>query len=83
MNKRVVIACDEQGQYSVGEMGNPEPGSGLLGESQEPQLQPVPNLDAALNMAAEILESDPEGEQQGQEALEAGFKKGQGYQGGM
>lgn len=84
MDKKVIIARDEQGQYSVGEMGAEapmEPGAALMGGEQEgPQMQPAPNLDAALDMAAALLESDPEAEAEGEQGLEAGFKKGMGYQ---
>jgi hypothetical protein len=79
--KKVVIACDEQGQYSVGEMPTAMDGA----QPSEPQMQPAPSLDAALDMAAGMLESDPAAEAEGEQGLLAGFKKGmgEGYQEGM
>ena len=78
MNKKIVISCDEQGVYSVGEMGGMEEGAEMGGE---PQMQPADNLDAALNMAREMLEANPEGEAQANAQFEGGYKQAGGPMG--
>ena len=79
MNKKILISCDEQGVYSVGEMGGMEGMDG--GEGMEPQMQPADNLDAALNMAREMLSANPEGEAQANAQFEGGYKQAGGPMG--
>lgn len=72
--KTVVIKCDEEGSYSIGEMPTPE----MMGEGEAmggmPELQPVDSLDEALEQAREMLvEGHEDGDAAAEEALGSGF----------
>lgn len=86
MNKTIVIACDEQGQYSVGEKPAASEEMGM-GDAQ-PEMQPAESLDSALEMARELFGDDPTGEvsAEGDEQMAKGFKSAGGdeyMRGGM
>lgn len=89
-NKTVVIDCDPQGNYSVGEephepMGEAgsETGAGDQGEGQI-QMQQAKSLDDALNMARDIFsQGDQGGDAATQKAFEGGYQAVAGAPGGM
>lgn len=71
-SKMVMIACDEQGNYAVGQEA-PEP---VEGEApQEGGLQPVRSLDEALQAARAILMegSQEDADQQAEAQMAQGF----------
>lgn len=66
MNRTVKIACDEQGQYSVGEQSNMGPATSddqlaeansEAGVAAEPQMEPAASLEDALAKAKAIFEA--------------------------
>lgn len=77
MNKTVTIACDEQGQYSVGEQPPLDEGADMDGGIGRPgmDLQPVESLDAALDMARQLLSEEDPARAENQGAFEKGFQK--------
>lgn len=81
MNKTVIIQCDDQGQYAVGEEPANEDQAGGGDEGAEQQaLEPAKDLDDALAKAKALF---AQSEQQSGADNEAAFQQGfQGVAGG-
>lgn len=76
MTKHICIAQNDDGTVMVGEM----PAEMMEGMDSD-YLQPADNLNAALAMAREMLESDPEGEAEANAEFERGYQGAMGIPG--
>lgn len=84
--KTICIRMDDEGQFSVGEMPSaggmgapPMAPEGEMGAAPAaPEMQPAEDLDAALAMAAGLLEADPAQELENESAFMDGYKETEG-----
>lgn len=88
-NRTVVIDCDEQGNYSVGEEPHESQGAesaeGNMAEGSEGEtnMQPAKSLDDALEMARGILSGGSEDTTDADAAMQKGYENVAGAPGGM
>lgn len=87
MNKTILIACDDQGQYSVGEQPTAEAavaveGADAEGHPPEATMAPARDLNDALAQAKQLFEQ-PQTTDGGPSPFQQGFAKVAKNDGGM